>query len=100
MAQRVGVIGLGAMGLGMAKNVAKAGFDSFVYDLRSAPLHAAISAGAKAVKSPRELGAAVEVVLCVLRDFPQIKELDINPLRIFQENEGCRALDARMILGA
>jgi hypothetical protein len=31
-------------------------------------------------------------------DFPQIKELDINPLRIFHEGEGCLALDARIIL--
>jgi hypothetical protein len=31
-------------------------------------------------------------------DFPQIKELDINPLRVFHEGEGCSALDARIIL--
>ncbi|MEW5869870.1 MAG: acetate--CoA ligase family protein [Chloroflexota bacterium] len=31
-------------------------------------------------------------------DFPEIKELDINPLRVFYEQEGCRALDARVIL--
>jgi succinyl-CoA synthetase beta subunit len=31
-------------------------------------------------------------------DFPEIKELDINPLRVFHEEEGCRALDARIIL--
>ena len=34
----------------------------------------------------------------LLMDFPQIKELDINPLRIFHEGEGCLALDARIIL--
>ncbi len=34
----------------------------------------------------------------LLTDFPQIKELDINPLRIFHEGEGCLALDARIIL--
>ena len=34
----------------------------------------------------------------LLMDFPQIKELDINPLRIFHEGDGCLALDARIIL--
>jgi len=31
-------------------------------------------------------------------DFPQIKELEINPLRVFAEGEGVVALDCRMIL--
>lgn len=34
----------------------------------------------------------------LLTDFPEIKELDINPLRIFHEGNGCLALDARIIL--
>ena len=34
----------------------------------------------------------------LLTDFPQIRELDINPLRIFHEGNGCLALDARIIL--
>lgn len=34
----------------------------------------------------------------LLSDFPEIKELDINPLRVFYEGEGCRALDARIII--
>jgi acetyltransferase len=33
----------------------------------------------------------------LLTDFPQIQELDINPLRIFHEGDGCLALDARII---
>ncbi len=34
----------------------------------------------------------------LLVDFPEIQELDINPLRLFHEEEGCLALDARIIL--
>ena len=34
----------------------------------------------------------------LLVDFPQIKELDINPMKVFHEGEGCTALDARVIL--
>jgi acyl-CoA synthetase (NDP forming) len=51
---------------------------------------------------PSDVDSVVEVLLrlsLLLTDFTEIKELDINPLRVFHEKEGCRALDARMILG-
>lgn len=50
---------------------------------------------------PADLEALVEALLRLsqlMLDFPEIKELDINPLRLFHEREGCRALDARIIL--
>jgi acyl-CoA synthetase (NDP forming) len=34
----------------------------------------------------------------LLCDFPEIKEIDINPLRVFQAGAGCQALDCRVIL--
>ncbi|HEY69490.1 MAG TPA: acetate--CoA ligase family protein [Anaerolineae bacterium] len=34
----------------------------------------------------------------LLQDFPEIKEVDINPIRVFHEKEGCMALDGRMVL--
>jgi acyl-CoA synthetase (NDP forming) len=49
-----------------------------------------------------DIEALVEALLRLsqlLVDFPEIKELDINPLRVFHAHNGCRALDARMILG-
>jgi acetate---CoA ligase (ADP-forming) len=48
-----------------------------------------------------DIESVVEALLRVsqlLIDFPQIQELDINPLRIFHEEGGCTALDARIIL--
>lgn len=48
-----------------------------------------------------DIDALVEAILRLsqlLCDFPQIKEVDINPLRLFNEGEGLQALDARMIL--
>jgi acyl-CoA synthetase (NDP forming) len=52
--------------------------------------------------TPSDIDSVVEVLLrlsCLLIDFPEIQELDINPLRIFHEKAGCCALDARIILG-
>lgn len=34
----------------------------------------------------------------LLMDAPEIQELDINPLKVFHAGDGCRALDARVIL--
>ncbi|CAB5108953.1 Ribosome LSU-associated GTP-binding protein HflX [Olavius algarvensis associated proteobacterium Delta 3] len=48
-----------------------------------------------------DIDAIVDTLLRVsqlLMDFPEIKELDVNPLRIFHEGEGCLALDARILL--
>jgi acyl-CoA synthetase (NDP forming) len=50
---------------------------------------------------PSDIQALVETLVRLsqlLVDHPQIKELDINPLRLFHDQEGCRALDARVIL--
>ncbi len=50
---------------------------------------------------PSDIDALVEALLRLsqlLVDFPEIKELDINPLRLFHEKDGCSALDARIIL--
>jgi acyl-CoA synthetase (NDP forming) len=59
-----------------------------------------ILAGARGHKAA-DIEQLVETLLRLsqlLTDFPEIKELDINPLRVFYEGEGCRALDARVIL--
>lgn len=50
---------------------------------------------------PADIDSLVESLLRLsqlLVEFPQIKELDINPLRVFHAGEGCRALDARIVL--
>ena len=52
-------------------------------------------------QEPADLDAVVDALLRLsqlLMDFPEIKELDINPLRVFEEGKGCQALDARVIL--
>jgi hypothetical protein len=67
-----------------------------VEELRGAP----ILMGARGHKRS-DIDAIVEAILrlCqLLCDFPQIQEIDINPLRVFHESGGCQALDARIIL--
>jgi acyl-CoA synthetase (NDP forming) len=48
-----------------------------------------------------DINAIVDCVLRLaklLRDFPEIKELDINPLFVFEEGKGAKVLDARVII--
>jgi acyl-CoA synthetase (NDP forming) len=50
-----------------------------------------------------DLAALVEVIRAVTRlvtDFPEIVEIDLNPVRVMEAGGGCRALDARIRLGA
>ena len=65
-------------------------------ELRGAP----ILKGARGLK-PSDMQSVVEMILRLSRllsDFPEIREMDINPLRVFSIREGCMALDVRMIL--
>jgi acetyltransferase len=61
---------------------------------------ASILMGARGHKRA-DIEATVNALLRVsqlLCDFPAIRELDINPLRVLSESKGCQALDARIIL--
>ena len=52
-------------------------------------------------EAPADLAAAEEIILRVsqlVTDFPEIVEMDINPLVIHNQGEGAIVLDARIIL--
>jgi 3-hydroxyisobutyrate dehydrogenase-like beta-hydroxyacid dehydrogenase len=63
---RVGFIGLGMMGKGMAANLQKAGHQLVVYDLNRAAAEPFLAKGAEWAGSPRQLAAASEVVFTSL----------------------------------
>jgi 3-hydroxyisobutyrate dehydrogenase-like beta-hydroxyacid dehydrogenase len=66
---KVSFIGLGVQGKYLAINLADAGHDLMVYDLRPEPLAELASHGAKVAKSCREAGAHAEIsCVCVLDD--------------------------------
>jgi acetyltransferase len=69
---------------------------AMIKELRGAP----ILMGARGHKRS-DLEAVVDAILrlCqLLGDFPEIQEIDVNPLRVFHAPDGCQALDARIIL--
>ncbi len=66
MSKNVGVIGLGAMGLGVARSLLRAGFRVHACDVRREVLAAFAAEGGIACATPAELGAACEVVLTLV----------------------------------
>ena len=62
----VGFIGLGVMGGPMAANILKGGHALTVFDLNPDAVATLVAAGAKAAASPREVGAASEIVVTML----------------------------------
>lgn len=72
---RVGVIGLGAMGAGMAASLRRAGFALCVHDVRAEVAQAFAQAGGTACASPAALGAQCDVVVSVVVNAQQTEEL-------------------------
>jgi 3-hydroxyisobutyrate dehydrogenase len=66
MSKNVGVIGLGAMGLGVARSLLRAGFRTHACDVRKEVLDAFLAEGGIACATPVELGAACEVALTLV----------------------------------
>ena len=60
---RVGLIGVGNMGMGMARNILKDGHDLSAYDLRPEPLQELEGMGAHAARSPQEVGERSDLSL-------------------------------------
>jgi 3-hydroxyisobutyrate dehydrogenase-like beta-hydroxyacid dehydrogenase len=64
----VGVVGVGRMGAPMARNLLRTGYPVTICDAMESATAALSEAGAKAVRTPRELGQAVEMALLAVRD--------------------------------
>ena len=63
---RVGFIGLGNMGRGMAANLARKGESLVVHDVVEAPVRALVELGARAASSAAELSAESDVIFTML----------------------------------
>ena len=71
MEQNIGVIGLGAMGRGMAGSLRRAGYRVHVCDVRAEAVQAFAAEGGVACADPAELGAACQVVVSAVVDAAQ-----------------------------
>lgn len=72
---KIGFIGLGIMGQPMSKNLLKAGYDLVVMDRNKAVMGAVVAAGAEAADTPKAVAEQTEVIITVLPNSPQVKEV-------------------------
>ena len=76
---KVGLIGLGAMGSGMAASLRRAGFDVHVFDVRQEVADKFAKDGGHACKSVAELGEACDVVVSVVVNAAQTEAVLFGP---------------------
>ncbi|MEB0011326.1 NAD(P)-dependent oxidoreductase [Glaciimonas sp. Gout2] len=86
MTINVGVIGLGAMGLGVARSLLRAGLRTHACDLRPPVLAQFSSEGGIACATPAELGAQCDVVITVVVNAAQTEQA------LFGENGAAEAM--------
>lgn len=73
--EKIGFIGLGIMGKPMSKNLLKAGYPLVVYDIVAAAVDEVVQAGAERGNSPKDVAARTNVIITMLPNSPQVKEV-------------------------
>ena len=73
MPERVGFVGLGIMGLGMAHNLLKAGFPLTVWNRTVSKMETVVAAGAEAASNPAEVAANSDIVVVCVSDTPDVE---------------------------
>lgn len=72
---RVGVVGLGAMGFGMASSLVRAGFDVAGFDLSGKPVQRLVAAGGRAAATPAAAAEGAEVLVSVVVNAAQTEDV-------------------------
>ena len=82
---KIGFIGLGIMGKPMALNLHRAGYDLIAYDIIDSSLKVLTDSGVKAAGSIKELTKAADIIITMLPNSPQVKEVIAGEDGILQE---------------
>lgn len=75
---KVGFIGLGVMGKPMCKNLLKAGYDVVVIDHQPEVTVELSALGASSAKTPRAVAEQTDVIITMLPNSPQVKEVALG----------------------
>lgn len=79
MKEKIGFIGLGIMGSGMARNLLQAGFDLTVWNRTAVRMEPLVVEGAGAADSPADLAAQCDVLVVCVSDTPDVEEVLFGP---------------------
>ena len=72
---KVGLIGLGLMGLPMGANLLKAGHELTIWNRTASRGEGLVAHGARAASTPRDLAAASEVIITIVSDPPALESV-------------------------
>ena len=94
----LGLIGLGIMGRPMGRNLLRAGYPVTVHDVDRAGVDELVAEGAVAATSPRAVAEASDVLITMLPDSPQVREVYLGPDGAFEAlRPGWLAIDMSSI---
>ncbi|RMD82592.1 MAG: NAD(P)-dependent oxidoreductase, partial [Chloroflexi bacterium] len=88
MTERIGFIGLGIMGRGMAANILRAGFPLTVWNRTPGRTDEFVAAGAQLATSPADLAERSDIVISCVSDTPDVEAVLFGPQGAI---EGARA---------
>ena len=83
---RVGVVGLGAMGMGIAQSLLRAGFEVHACDMRADAVATLVASGAIGAASPAEMAPKIDALLIVVVNAAQTEQV------LFGEGGACAHL--------
>jgi 3-hydroxyisobutyrate dehydrogenase-like beta-hydroxyacid dehydrogenase len=82
--KRIGFVGLGLMGSGMARNLIAAGFPLVGHDVDRNKVEAITKAGGRKVESPEQMPAQVDVIILSLPNSHVVNGVVNDSLRLFE----------------
>ncbi|OYD06648.1 2-hydroxy-3-oxopropionate reductase [Paludifilum halophilum] len=98
MTEKIGFIGLGIMGKPMARNLIKAGYRLVVYNRTREKAESLIGEGVEIAATPRDVAERSDVVITMLPDSPQVREVITGEDGLFEgAGEGSLLVDMSTI---
>ena len=92
--KRIGLVGLGLMGSGMARNLITAGFPLIGYDMDETRIEAIVREGGARAVAPEQIPSQANVIITSLPNSHVVNEVVKNSLRLFdKERRGLILID-------
>ena len=91
--KRLGFIGLGRMGFGMASNLSKAAVPLVVYDVNPRPVQTLVGKGAQMAETPADLAGQVELLFVCVPSETEAEEVLFGDRGVSEGNQSLRVID-------
>lgn len=79
MGDRIGFIGIGIMGRGMARNILQAGFDLTIWNRTTERTAELAAAGAHVARTPADLASRCDIIISCVSDTPDVEAVVLGP---------------------